>query len=270
MLYFMNLNNPYHERKFNSAVDVIKLITKSPYCPVNNLSTVSDTKRNFYSQHTRPINSIYRRVVEELMVEMHLLSTNVDFAYNPVYALGVVSSFDRFMTSYRPEADKQSIFTALCQSMGGSAEAYRQDAEGVNEFARSMQGQDIVNWLAKPTTEGMGGKLAATLAAVANNSKFKYSRLFGIGLFTIIEQAAPELLKDEKQREAAVVQIGESLHLPTDKVQKDLDAYRSNLDKLVQMEAVMADMAEAERKKREKRAQEKTEATAAAGASSES
>ena len=47
------------------------------------------------------------------------------------------------------------------------------------------------------------------------------------------------------------------MHLPTDKVQKDLDAYRSNLDKLVQMEAVMADLAEAERKKREKRAEEK-------------
>ena len=53
------------------------------------------------------------------------------------------------------------------------------------------------------------------------------------------------------------------MHLPTDKVQKDLDTYRSNLDKLVQMEAVMADLAEAERKKREKRDLAKVEATAA-------
>jgi photosystem II biogenesis protein Psp29 len=231
---------------------------------VNNLSTVSDTKRNFYSQHTRPINSIYRRVVEELMVEMHLLSTNIDFAYNPVYALGVVSSFDRFMTSYRPEVDKQSIFVALCESMGGNAQQYRIDAAGVQEFARSMQEQDIVNWLAHPTNEGMGSQLASTLGSIASNPKFKYSRLFGIGLFTILEQAAPDLLKDEKKREAAILQIGEALHLPTDKVQKDLDTYRSNLDKLVQMEAVMADLAEAERKKREKREQAKVEATAAA------
>jgi photosystem II biogenesis protein Psp29 len=230
---------------------------------VNNLSTVSDTKRNFYSQHTRPINSIYRRVVEELMVEMHLLSTNIDFAYNPVYALGVVSSFDRFMTSYRPEVDKQSIFVALCESMGGNAQQYRTDAAGVQEFARSMQEQDIVNWLAHPSNEGMGSQLASTLGSIASNPKFKYSRLFGIGLFTILEQAAPDLLKDEKKREAAILQIGEALHLPTDKVQKDLDTYRSNLDKLVQMEAVMADLAEAERKKREKREQAKVEAKAA-------
>jgi photosystem II biogenesis protein Psp29 len=230
---------------------------------VNNQSTVSDTKRNFYSQHTRPINSIYRRVVEELMVEMHLLSTNVDFEYNPVYAMGVVSSFDRFMASYRPDVDKQSIFVALCQSMGGNAQQYRTDAAGVEAFAKSMQEQDIVNWLAHPTTNGMGAQLASTLESIASNPKFKYSRLFGIGLFTILEQAAPDLLKDEKKREAAVLQIGEAMHLPTDKVQKDLDTYRSNLDKLVQMEAVMGDLAEAERKKREKRAQEKADAATA-------
>jgi photosystem II biogenesis protein Psp29 len=231
---------------------------------VNNLSTVSDTKRNFYSQHTRPINSIYRRVVEELMVEMHLLSTNVDFAYDPIYALGVVSSFDRFMTSYHPETDKQSIFVALTQSMGGDARKYREDAASVQEFARSMEGQDILNWLAHPTSDGMGSQLAGILNSISTNPKFKYSRLFGVGLFTIIEQAAPDLFKDEKKREAAVIQISEAMHLSADKLQKDLDAYRSNLDKLVQMEAVMADLADAERKKREKRAEEKAAATAAA------
>jgi photosystem II biogenesis protein Psp29 len=233
---------------------------------VNNQSTVSDTKRNFYSKHTRPINSIYRRVVEELMVEMHLLSTNADFEYNPVYALGVVSSYDRFMASYRPDVDKQSIFVALCESMGGNAQQHRTDAAGVLEFAKSMHDQDIVSWLAHPTNEGMGSQLASTLGSIASNPKFKYSRLFGIGLFTILEQAAPDLLKDEKKRQDAILQIGEAMHLPTDKVQKDLDTYRSNLDKLVQMEAVMGDLAEAERKKREKRAQEKADATAKAAA----
>ncbi len=235
---------------------------------MNNQSTVSDTKRNFYSQHTRPINSIYRRVVEELMVEMHLLSTNVDFDYDSIYALGVVSSFDRFMSSYRPEADKQSIFIALSQSMGGNAQQYRDDASAVREFARSMESRDIVEWLTQPTADGIGAQLAERLKSIASNPKFKYSRLFGIGLFTILEQAAPDLLKDEKQREAAILKIGEALHLPTDKVQKDLDAYRSNLDKLVQMEAVMADMAEAERKKREQRAQEKVAAAATPTATS--
>ena len=65
--------------------------------------TLSDTKRSFYTLHTRPINSIYRQVVEEMLVEMHLLSVNADFHYEPIYALGVVNSFDRFMQGYQPE-----------------------------------------------------------------------------------------------------------------------------------------------------------------------
>jgi photosystem II biogenesis protein Psp29 len=124
-----------------------------------------------------------------------------------------------------------------------------------------MQERDIVEWLTQPTNDGMGAKIADTIKSIVNNAKFKYSRLFGIGLFTMLEQAAPDLLKDEKKRQDAIVKIGEALHLPTDKVQKDLDAYRSNLDKLVQMEAVMADLAEAERKKREQRAQDKVTTT---------
>ena len=82
---------------------------------MNNVRTVSDTKRAFYGQHTRPINAIYRRVVEELMVEMHLLLVNADFNYDSIYALGVVNTFDRFMKGYEPESDRTSIYTAIIQ-----------------------------------------------------------------------------------------------------------------------------------------------------------
>jgi photosystem II biogenesis protein Psp29 len=93
--------------------------------------TVSDAKRDFYAHHTRPINSIYRRVVDELLVEMHLLSVNVDFAYDPVYALGVVTTFDRFMENYTPKPTWGLFLMPLCKPVGGSPEQYRQDAEAV-------------------------------------------------------------------------------------------------------------------------------------------
>ena len=60
---------------------------------VNTVPTLSDTKRRFYKQHTRPISSIYRRFLEEMMVEMHLLWVNKTFVYDGIYALGVVTSF---------------------------------------------------------------------------------------------------------------------------------------------------------------------------------
>ena len=114
---------------------------------MNYVRTVSDTKRAFYTHHTRPINSVYRRFVEELMVEMHLLSVNVDFRIDPIYCLGVVTSFDRFMQGYRPEQDKESIFAALCQSVGGNAQQYRQEAESLVALAKPMSAQELISWI---------------------------------------------------------------------------------------------------------------------------
>ena len=137
---------------------------------VNNNRTVSDTKRTFYTIHTRPINSIYRRVVEELMVEMHLLSVNVDFRYDPIYALGVVTAFDRFMQGYSPEADKVSIFNGLCQALGDDPGRYQQDASRLNDLASRLSASDLLSWLDGSTRFDDAGDLQASIAAIATNS----------------------------------------------------------------------------------------------------
>ncbi|QLE56467.1 photosystem II biogenesis protein Psp29 [Nostoc sp. TCL26-01] len=223
---------------------------------MNNVRTVSDTKRTFYSLHTRPINTIYRRVVEELMVEMHLLSVNVDFSYNPIYALGVVTTFDRFMQGYQPEQDKESIFNAICQAVEQEPQRYRQDAERLQALAQSIPSSDLIAWLSQANTPQQDGDLQAQLQAIAHNPNFKYSRLFAIGLFTLLESSNPDLVKDEKQRTEALKTIADGLHLVDDKLNKDLELYRSNLDKMTQALAVMADMLSADRRKREQRQQQ--------------
>jgi photosystem II biogenesis protein Psp29 len=225
---------------------------------VNNVRTVSDTKRTFYSLHTRPINTIYRRVVEELMVEMHLLSVNSSFTYNPIYGLGVVTTFDRFMQGYQPERDRESIFNALCQAVEQEPQRYRQDAERLQAVAKDLPVNDLIAWLSQNSHLDRDPDLQGQLQAIANNSQFKYSRLFAVGLFTLLEQSDPELVKDEKQRTEALKTIAAGLHLSDDKLTKDLELYSSNLEKMAQALIVMADMVSADRKKREQRQQQST------------
>ncbi|HEY9811499.1 MAG TPA: photosystem II biogenesis protein Psp29 [Halomicronema sp.] len=222
---------------------------------MNNVRTVSDTKRAFYTIHTRPINSIYRRVVEELMVEMHLLSVNVEFNYDPIYALGIVTSFDRFMQGYVPEQDKQSIFNALCKALEEDPQKYRHDAGRLEAFAKNTSLEEIIGWLSQTNVPPSAGELQPQIEAIANNSRFKYSRLFAIGLFTLLEMGSADLMKDEKQRLEVLQKICPTLHLPEDKLQKDLDLYRSNLEKMAQARIVLEDTLKADRKKREQRAQ---------------
>lgn len=219
--------------------------------------TVSDTKRDFYTQHTRPINSIYRRVVEELLVELHLLSVNRHFRVDPIYCLGVVSSFDRFMQGYRPEADKDSIFQAICQGVGSNAQEYQASANVALNLAKRIGSiPNLMAWFGSPDPIEGEFTLAEAVKAIAVNPEFKYSRMFGIGLYTMLVEIDPEFWRDQKSREEIIAKLGEVFSISADKIQKDFDLYQANLEKMQQMVIVVEEALEADRKKRAKKSLE--------------
>jgi photosystem II biogenesis protein Psp29 len=189
--------------------------------------------------------------VEELMVEMHLLSVNVDFSYDAIYALGVVTTFDRFMDGYQPEQDKESIFRAICQAVEQDPQSYRQDASRLQALAASLPAKDLIASLSQASPLNQDADLQKQLEAVAANSNFKYSRLFGVGLFALLVQSDPELVKKDEQRAEALKAISNGLHISEDKLIKDLELYSSNLEKMAQALIVMADILTADRKKRD-------------------
>ncbi len=217
---------------------------------MDRLRTVSDTKRNFYQHHNRPINSIYRRVVEELMVEMHLLSVNVDFRSDPLYYLGVCQSFTQFMNGYTPESEKESIFRALCESIGDNPDEYRQKSETLLNFATQKSPQDLIDWLLHPQNDKGLEAIADQWRYGLDNPNFKYSRLFAIGFYSLLEKSDPEMVKDEEKFTELIKPLTEKLNLPVEKLKKDLDLYRSNIEKMTQMLIVLADTLEASKKKR--------------------
>lgn len=217
---------------------------------MDKLRTVSDTKRNFYQHHNRPINSIYRRVVEELMVEMHLLSVNVDFRSDPIYYLGVCQSFTQFMNGYLPESDKESIFRALCLSIGDNPDEYRQKSDTLQHFATEKSPQDLINWLLSPDNDNGMEANANHWRYALENPNFKYSRLFAIGFYSLLEKSDGDIVKDDDKFTQLIQPLTDRLNLPIDKFKKDLELYRSNIEKMAQMLIVLADTLEASKKKR--------------------
>ncbi len=222
----------------------------------NPIRTVSDTKRQFFHHYSRPISSIYRRFVEELLVEMHLLSVNVEFVYDAIFALGVVTSFERFMQGYQPQSELPAIFNALCRAIDTDPEQYQTDAKNALTSAHHLS---LEQWVTAAGSEekSMTGDnlLLNTLTTIHQRHKFKYSRLFAIGLYTLLTDQDPEVKDNEEKRKDYLGKLSELLDLSLDKVVKDLDLYRSNLDKVDQLLKVLEDVAEAERKKKEKEKQ---------------
>ena len=220
------------------------------------MKTVSDSKRAFYAAYPRPINSIYRRVIEELLVEMHLLSVNADFKPDPIYYLGIVTSFERLMQGYQPEGDKEQIFNALCTSTDSDPAIYKSQAGALLSLAQDKSTADLIAWLSNPTGDEGTNHIVEPIQAIATNDNFKYSRPLAIGVYTLLEESDPELVKDNSKREETIDKIIEVFGLSGDKMKKDIEMYRGNLEKMDQLLKVIEDVLEASRKQRAKREQE--------------
>ena len=190
------------------------------------------------------------------MVEMHLLSVSDSFVYDPIYALGIVTTYDTFMEGYRPEEDISNLFTALCLAVESTPEQYRNDAQLAMSAAEGVSLDDLKSTLGQIDAAGAEG-LSGMLKGVAERDRFKYSRAFGIGFYTLVQNIAPDLAADKEQVMGFMKEAAESLSISFDKLQKDIELYRSNLEKMGQAKALMAAVLEAERKKREERAQAK-------------
>lgn len=214
--------------------------------------TVSDTKRAFYSRQTRPVNSVFRRVIEELLVEMHLLRVNEDFHYDAVYALGVVSSFDNFMEGYEPANDRENIFAALAAAEEYDPQKLRSDAQNLRNTVEPKSQDQLKDWFQSATSSGMG-EFEGQLKAVADNPHFKYSRLFGIGLYTMLQVVDPEAAKEEEKVNAYLTQVSELLKISSDKLLKDIEFYRSNLEKVQMARETLAEIIEADKKREAQR-----------------
>ena len=221
------------------------------------MKTVSDSKRAFYAAYPRPINSIYRRVIEELLVEMHLLSVNADFKSDPIYCLGIVTSFERLMQGYEPEQDKEKIFDALCTSTDADPETYKSQAGTLLYLAKDKSTPELIEWLKNPESDDDTNYIVEPIKAISANDNFKYSRPFAIGIYTLLEESDVELVKDKEKLEATTDTITENFGISGEKMKKDLDLYRGNLEKMSQLLKVIEDVLEASRKQRKKREQEK-------------
>lgn len=218
---------------------------------MNSVRTVADAKHDFYKAFPKPVNSIYRRVIDEMLVEIHLLTVNQTFTYDAIFALGVATVFDKFMAGYQPESDLDAIFKGLCQALVLNPSQIRQESHNLLELAQKFPEQ-VKSLLTTLEAGADLDMLMGQVRAIAGNPKFKYSRLFAVGLLVLLESSFPTVVTDNDQRASLLGQVAATLNINGDRLGKDLDLYRSNLEKIQQNRQMMEDMVEAERKKRQK------------------
>jgi hypothetical protein len=223
---------------------------------VSEALTVADSKRAFHSAFPYVISPLYRRMIDELLVELHLLSRQRGFRPDPLFATGLVQVFDGFSKGYRPEAQREQLFSALCGSSGFDAAALH----GLKEQAIAAVGHHSVDevrqWIERQG-EGAPAPVAEALSSIRRED-FHYSRLMAVGLLTLLEQAQGADGLDPQALRDAAHEIGGAMGLLRDRLDKDLSLYATNLEKMAQAVELMEETVAADRRRRERQAPEGT------------
>ncbi|KAJ9686839.1 hypothetical protein PVL29_015613 [Vitis rotundifolia] len=211
---------------------------------VTDVPTVSETKMNFLKNYRLPIPSVYNTLLQELMVQQHLMRYKRTYRYDAVFALGFVTVYDQLMDGYPSDEDRDIIFQVYIKALREDPEQYRKDAQMLEEWARSQTASSLVEFSSR---EGeVEGILKDIAERAGGKGSFSYSRFFAIGLFRLLELAnatEPTILE----------KLCAALNISKRSVDRDLDVYRNLLTKLVQAKELLKEYVDREKKKREER-----------------
>ena len=217
--------------------------------------TVADSKRAFHTAFPHVIAPLYRRLVDELLVELHLLSHQQGFQADGLFAVGLTQVFDSFSQGYRPEQQREPLFLALCAANGFDGAALRAQAEQARIGVGHHSLEDVKGWLSNRGA-GAPAPIAALLQGV-QRPDFHYSRLVAVGLLSLLQRAQGAEAMEPQALRSAAHEIGEAMGLIKDRVDKDLSLYAGNIEKMSQAVELMEETVAAERRRRERAEQER-------------
>ena len=212
--------------------------------------TVADSKRRFFAAYPRVIPGLYRRVVDELLVELHLLSCQQGFQADALFSLGLTQVFDNFTKGFQPEDRREDLFEALCVSTSLSTEEMRRQASELTNGIFPHGEKEISSWL-EARGEGAPEPLKQVLQQ-ATRADFHYSRLHAVGLIALIQDLSGGNDQEPEAIRKRAASVGEQMGLQQEKLDKDMGLYASNLEKIAQAVEMMEETVASVKRRRER------------------
>ena len=189
-------------------------------------ATISDSKSDFHKEFPYVIPPIYRKLADELLVELHLLSHQKTFKNDAIFATGLKELFSKFTNGYKPKEHITMLFDAICNCTGFNPTEINSSSEQLVKKVQSFTKDDFTAFLSTHQNE--------------NKDDSYYSRINAIGIYKLISEIP--LFKDIKEEDLnkEISDISESLGYQFTRVEKDISMYKSNIEKMKQALEIIA------------------------------
>ena len=189
-------------------------------------ATISDSKSDFHKEFPYVIPPIYRKLADELLVELHLLSHQKNFKKDSIFAAGLKEIFSKFTSGYKPSEHITKLFDAICNCNGFNPSEINSSSEQLVNKAKTFTKEDLRAFLSQLNNDKKG-----------NNY---YSRINAIGIYKLINEMPS--FKDIKEEDInkEINNISDSLGYQYSRVEKDISMYKSNIEKMKQALEIIA------------------------------
>ncbi len=197
--------------------------------------TVSDSKKLFHEKFPYVIPGLYKRIVDEILVELNLLNHQNDFTQDYLFCVGLTETFKELTKGYKPEKHLDLLFESLCSSTNF-------EAKDINEISQKSQ-KEFKNKTSKDILK---------LLTEKSNSKLYPSRILNLAIYILISNAQDLKEKDESETNKMMSDIFEKLNLSANKAEKDIGIYKSSISKMEQAKELIEELRTKEKKKDQK------------------
>jgi len=197
--------------------------------------TVSDSKKLFHEQFPYVIPGLYKRIVDEMLVELNLLNHQKEFKQDFLFCVGLTETFKELTKGYKPEKHLDLLFESLCSSTNF-------EANEINEISQKSQ-KEFQNKTFNDISKLLKEK---------SNSKLYPSRILNLGIYILISNAQEIKEKDESKTNKMISDIFEKLNLSANKAEKDIGIYKSSISKMEQAKELIEELRIKDKKKDQK------------------
>ena len=187
--------------------------------------TVSDSKKLFHEQFPYVIPGLYKRIVDEMLVELNLLSHQNEFNQDFLFCVGLTETFKELMKGYQPEKHLDLLFDSLCSSTNF-------ESKDIKEISQKFL-KEFKNKSSKEISDLLKDK---------SNSNLYSSRILNLGMYIIISNSADFEETKETKKNKLISDLFESLNLSVTKAEKDIGIYKSSLTKMEQAKQLLEEL----------------------------
>ena len=197
--------------------------------------TVSDSKKLFHEQFPYVIPGLYKRIVDEMLVELNLLNHQNEFIQDDLFCVGLTETFKELTKGYKPEEHLVVLFESLCNSSNFEPK--------------------IIKEASKKTLEGYKDKSLNEISILLkekSDTNLYSSRILNLGIYLIIANATDFKDIKDSEKNKIISDIINKLNLSFNKAEKDIGIYKSSIIKMEQAKELLQESKLKDKKEKNK------------------